>query len=136
MNLRILMPLFVTLFAVLACGNSASTPQEGGDKTKPIAKDLNVAEFEKMLEENPGTVLDVRTPDEYKQGNIEGSVLIDWYSPDFATKAAELDKDKPVYVYCHVGGRSSSAMKKLTKELGFTEVYNLKGGIVAWRNVH
>ncbi|MFY0674598.1 MAG: rhodanese-like domain-containing protein [Bacteroidia bacterium] len=136
MNLRIIMPLFIAMFTVLACGNSSSSQQEGGDKSKPIAKDLNVAEFEKMIDENPGTVLDVRTPDEYKKGNIEGSVLIDWYSPDFAKKAAELDKDKPVYVYCHVGGRSSSAMKKLTKELGFTEVYNLKGGIVAWRNVH
>ncbi|MGB0431368.1 MAG: rhodanese-like domain-containing protein, partial [Bacteroidia bacterium] len=92
--------------------------------------------FEKQMKDKPGIILDVRTPDEYRQGHIDGSLLIDWYSKDFDTKVAELDKSKPIYVYCHVGGRSASAMKKLTKQLGFTEVYNLKGGIVAWRNVH
>jgi rhodanese-related sulfurtransferase len=42
-----------------------------------------------------------------------------------------LDKTKPVYTYCHVGGRSSAAAKWLT-EKGFT-VYNLVGGITAWQ---
>ena len=43
-----------------------------------------------------------------------------------------LDKEKPVYLYCRSGKRSASAAEKL-KEAGFTEVYNLKGGILAWK---
>lgn len=131
-------PISAAFFAVLilsfSCGNS--NPQDGAKtKAQTIAIDIDVATFDKMIVEKPGTILDVRTQDEYNRGFIDGSTLIDWYSDDFNQEVEQLDKNKPVYVYCHVGGRSKSAMKRLNS-LGFTEVYNLNGGIVAWRNVH
>jgi rhodanese-related sulfurtransferase len=77
-------------------------------------------------------ILDVRTPDEFAAGHIEGAVNIDWYNPQFKAEIAALDKSKPVFVYCAVGGRSGQAKKLLNSE-GFKEVHNLNGGIEAWK---
>lgn len=43
----------------------------------------------------------------------------------------KLDKEKPVYIYCRSGGRSGKAAKQLADE-GFTEIYDLDGGILEW----
>jgi rhodanese-related sulfurtransferase len=76
-------------------------------------------------------VLDIRTPDEYASGHIAGASNLDFYEPDFATSLDGLDKDLPYFVYCRTGNRSSTAIETM-KDLGFTEVYELDGGIVSW----
>lgn len=76
-------------------------------------------------------MLDVRTPKEFKKGHIDGAKNMNYYDDDFDAQIEKLDKDKPVYVYCHSGGRSAKAMS-LMKEKGFKEVYNLLGGYGAW----
>ena len=79
-------------------------------------------------------LLDVRTPQEYQQGYIEGAVLINFFDPDFVTKVStRFDKNKPLYIYCAVGGRSNKAAKKLIS-VGFESVYDLKGGFTKWKN--
>jgi rhodanese-related sulfurtransferase len=78
-------------------------------------------------------LLDVRTPEEFNAGHIPGAMLLDYYNDNFKKSAAQLDKTKPVFVYCKTGGRSSSAAKIL-RDLGFKEVYDLEGGISAWKN--
>ena len=79
-------------------------------------------------------LLDVRTPQEYQQGYIEGAVLINFFDPDFVTKVStRFDKNKPLYIYCAVGGRSNKAAKKLIA-VGFDSVYDLKGGFTKWKN--
>lgn len=100
----------------------------------PIAKDLSVKEFQKQMNARPGTLLDVRTPGEVKKGAIPNSVNIDIFDDQFEAKIDQLDKNKPVYVYCAVGGRSSEAMEMMKKK-GFREVYNLSGGYSAWSKV-
>ena len=111
-NLSFSFPLFALLILSFSCGNS--TPQDHNTNAAgTIAKDLNVAAFEKMMTEKQGIILDVRTQDEYNEGHIDNCVLIDWYSASFNKEVEKLDKTKPIYVYCHVGGRSSSAMKRL-----------------------
>lgn len=77
-------------------------------------------------------MLDVRTPDEFGKGHIEGADNINWNDKSFAEKVAKLDKDKPLFVYCLAGGRSAAAVKKLN-ELGFKEIFDLEGGILSWR---
>jgi rhodanese-related sulfurtransferase len=79
-------------------------------------------------------LLDVRTPQEYQQGYIEGSVLINFFDSDFSTKVnSRFDKKKPLYIYCAVGGRSNKAAKKLIS-VGFDSIYDLKGGFNKWKN--
>ena len=77
-------------------------------------------------------LLDVRTPEEFAVDHLENAENINWNGNDFATKAEQLDKSKPVYVYCKVGGRSHQAAEKLS-EMGF-EVYDLQGGIMKWKS--
>ena len=96
-----------------------------------IAKDVSVKEFSKLISAGKGTLLDVRTPGEIAKGSIKGSVNLDFFDDNFESKLDQLDKTKPVYVYCAAGGRSSDAMDMMKKK-GFVEVYNLLGGYNAW----
>ena len=77
-------------------------------------------------------LVDVRTPDEYRSGHIDGAVNINYYDADFAQQITRLDKEKPLMVYCAVGGRSGKAAAKLT-EMGFKNVTDLIGGMNAWK---
>lgn len=96
-----------------------------------IAKNVDAIEFKKLAEAGKGQILDVRTPQEVVEGYIEGAIHLDIYNDNFKSKIAELDKEKPVYVYCKSGGRSGQAMD-LMMSTGFKKVYNLDGGIGAW----
>ena len=76
-------------------------------------------------------LVDVRTPEEYKGNHLKGAQNICVTSDDFKEKVKILDKNKPVYVYCYKGGRSAQAALEL-KELGFTKIYDMDGGILLW----
>lgn len=76
-------------------------------------------------------VLDIRTPEEYADGIIEGAVNIDFYEANFASQLDALDKDAHYVVYCRSGNRSGQAMGAFA-DLGFAEVTEVDGGIVDW----
>lgn len=99
------------------------------------ASDLKPSDFKNQIEKPGAQIIDVRTPQEFQSGHILGSVNIDWYDPAFKSKVSSLDKAKPVYVYCAVGGRSGQA-KTMLEGLGFTNVNNLSGGIEAWKKMN
>jgi rhodanese-related sulfurtransferase len=95
--------------------------------------DIPVAQFSAGIEKTNVQVLDVRTLEEYNSGHISGSLLADWAQREqFNERVKSLDKSKPVYTYCLSGGRSRAAAAQL-RQAGFKEVYNLEGGIVAWK---
>ena len=95
---------------------------------------LDPTEFSKKIEEFPeATILDVRTPQEFSEGHIENAKNVDWNGNQFETQISKLDKNKPVFVYCLGGGRSSSAASQMRSE-GFKEVYELNGGMMNWRS--
>lgn len=78
-------------------------------------------------------LLDVRTEEEWKEGHLKGAVRADVTEKGFAEAVKKVtDPDKPVLVYCRSGGRSARAAKQLEK-LGYEVVYDLKGGITAWK---
>ncbi len=78
-------------------------------------------------------LIDVRTPEEYNEGHIEGAVNIDFYGEDFLQQLEQkLDKEQPAMLYCRSGRRSAKAAEQM-KGLGFKEVYDLKGGILDWK---
>ncbi len=125
--LFIISTIFVSLNFV-ACG------QEGQKTTNDqIAKNVNAEEFHKIFTEKGGQMIDVRTDGEVAQGYITGAVQIDFYGNTFDSEVEKLDKNKPVFVYCAVGGRSGKAMNKM-KKMGFKEVYNLSGGYGTWQS--
>ena len=94
---------------------------------------INASEFEKAIQSKDVQVVGVRRPEEYKEGHIKGAVLANWQDPaQFEEKVKGLDKNKPVYLYCLAGVRSSKAADALVKK-GFTKVIHLDGGIEAWK---
>jgi rhodanese-related sulfurtransferase len=92
---------------------------------------VKAPEAAKLVQEKKATVLDVRTPEEFKEGHIEGAKNVDFKSPDFAAKLKEMDKSQPYLVHCRAGGRSTSSLKVL-KELGFEKIFHLDDGLSAW----
>jgi rhodanese-related sulfurtransferase len=89
--------------------------------------------FEKMLKsDTTAQLVDVRTPEEFQSGYIAGAVNLNIQDAGFANKIARLDKNRPVMVYCAVGGRSAKAATQFSK-LGFPKVYDLKGGMTDWK---
>lgn len=88
---------------------------------------LNKSDFKKAIAGQNVQLVDVRTPEEFSEGFIEGAININIYDKTFADKISKLDKSKPVYVYCRSGARSQSAAKQM-QQLGFTSIIDLKGG--------
>jgi rhodanese-related sulfurtransferase len=76
--------------------------------------------------------LDVRTPEEWAEGHLEGAAHKDyWGDADFDEAMNRIPRDRPVLVYCAGGGRSGLTAKEL-HEAGHQEVYNLADGISGW----
>lgn len=76
-------------------------------------------------------VLDVRTPEEFQSGCIEGAKNIDFEASNFEEKISNLDKSSNYLIYCRSGRRSALAVSKM-KELGFHNIIELRGGINNW----
>lgn len=112
---------------------STTTPAGGqtSGSTGTISKKLTAEEGKAFLAKTPGAILlDVRTPAEYKELRIPGSLLIP--VDELPNRLSELHKDpaKPIVVYCRSGNRSATAAAILVKA-GFPAVYDM-GGIINW----
>ncbi len=92
---------------------------------------IDVPEFKSLKGQSGTVVLDVRTSQEKVEGYITGAQQINFLSPTFKNKLAQLDKSKTYLVYCRSGSRSKRACATMG-QMGFEKVYNLSGGIVAW----
>ena len=121
---------------LLSC--SAQTSDHSGEEmamvqSSGIFTDVDNDEAKKLMAERPDLqIIDVRTDGEVAEGIIKGAQHIDISKDDFDAKLNKLDKSAPVLVYCAAGGRSKTAQDKM-KELGFSEVHNLKRGYRGWK---
>ncbi|OQP56011.1 molybdenum cofactor biosynthesis protein MoeB [Niastella yeongjuensis] len=96
---------------------------------KPV-KEITPAElYELQVKGEPFQLIDVREPHEFDIVNI-GAELIPLAT--VAEQADKFHKDIPVIVHCKMGGRSAKAIRELEEKFGFTNLYNLKGGILAY----
>lgn len=110
--------------AVAACGAGTTTQ----------ATLVDAAAANDLINDNPGlVVLDIRTPEEVAGGTLPGAQVIDFYSSSFQQEIAALDHDATYLVYCRSGSRSEQATRMMA-DLGFSDVYELDGGVVAWVN--
>jgi rhodanese-related sulfurtransferase len=102
--------------------------------TAQTKNNLSADEFEKAIAKDSIQILDVRTPGEYAAGHIKNTLLANWNDQkEFDRRISFVDKAKPVYVYCLAGGRSAAAAEKM-RAMGFEKVYELTGGINAWKS--
>jgi len=132
----ILTAVFMAGWAAAASGPAptaptATTPRASAQKTIDDKASLIVADARKLMASRKDLLLiDVRSPQEFAQGSIAGSQNIPFI--DIMEGRHSLPKDKPVLLICSIGGRSFAAVQ-LLQEKGYTEVFNLDGGIKAWR---
>ena len=95
-------------------------------------QNIDVKKFNQGSKEEVGAVIiDVRTPEEVAMGKIPGALEINYFDSDFLEQILALEKEKPYYMYCKVGGRSAKAARLMINN-GFTKVYNLDGGYTKW----
>jgi rhodanese-related sulfurtransferase len=96
---------------------------------RPAINQLEPAQVQEMLTGSPRPfLLDVRTPEEYKQGHVSGAELIPL--DELAAKQKRIPKDREVICICASGSRSSAATRQLSS-LGY-KVSNMRGGMDRW----
>lgn len=100
--------------------------------TSPAIPQINPRQLrEKLAQDDSVVVLDVRSAEEYAQhGHIRGSRLMPL--PTIMSRHEELLKERPIVCVCRSGARSQVACEQLQR-LGFTDVSNLSGGMMAWQ---
>ena len=138
--MKTIIPAILSLALVAGCGGSddASTEEtapatdseavvaDGFDLVSPEEAAATIADPPADL-----VILDVRTPEEFAEGHIEGAVMVDFYSDTFDAQLAALDPDVPYVVYCRSGNRSGQTITKM-EQIGFQSVEDIDGGVVAW----
>jgi len=92
---------------------------------------IDVAEADRRLREDPDgpLLVDVREATEFGDVRAPGAALVPM--SEFAARAGELPKDRPLLMVCHLGGRSAAAAGFLLRS-GWTDVHNVAGGMDAW----
>lgn len=105
---------------------------KGGPTIKTIEPKPAFEFIQKNRRSSDFVVLDIRTPQEFQNGHIEGAINIDYRSPTFGADLDRLEKTKTYFVYCRIGRRSGDAIGIMIRK-GFTSIYRTPGDIVAWR---
>ena len=121
---------------MLSCAQAPSTSEtaSSAQETAAIMEDVINDTFLALMADKPeALLLDVRTPEEWNEGHLEGASHADYWGDEQAFQAAmdAIPRDRPVLVYCAGGGRSGLTAKELIKA-GHHEVYNLENGIRGW----
>jgi rhodanese-related sulfurtransferase len=95
-------------------------------------KSITVKELKSLIDSSADfQLIDVREPYEFEEANINGHLIPLGEIPN---RYNEINKDKQVIVQCRSGARSANAIHFLEQNFGFTNLYNLEGGILAWLN--
>lgn len=144
--------LALALFAPIALGLSACAgePDKAKDKGPadgnapsilpelpalaegPTIRDVSVQQASALISgDAPAIVIDVRTPDEFAQGHIEGAINVDVNSDTFIEDLAKLDKDTAYLVHCRSGKRSAKALEAM-REASFTTIAHMNDGLNGW----
>lgn len=116
--------LAVAAIASIAMLTGCSSSNEAIKKVDPV-------KFSEVIAQPSVIILDVRTPEEFNAGHIANAININLEGSDFSSEVSKLDKNATVAVYCRSGNRSGVATDQMA-ELGFTDMYDMQGGIIDW----
>jgi len=99
-------------------------------KQEDMVNEITVQELKKWQDEQKDfQLVDVRKPYEWDIANLEAELIVLDTLPQQVEK---IKKDVPVVIHCRSGARSANAIRFLQEQHGYTNLYNLKGGILAW----
>jgi rhodanese-related sulfurtransferase len=103
----------------------------GVQRSAEVTQVLSPEDFQREVSAVNRVLLDVRTPEEYAGGHLQDARNIDFNGADFARDIESLDRNAPYAVYCRSGNRSGKVVAEM-RTLGFTNVIDLRGGVLAW----
>jgi rhodanese-related sulfurtransferase len=103
----------------------------GCSSSNEAIKKVDPVEFSEVVAQPGVIVLDVRTPEEFNAGHIANAININLEGSDFTSEVSKLDMNATIAVYCRSGNRSGVATEQMV-ELGFTDMYDMQGGILDW----
>ena len=117
---------------ILLLVSAVAMPVMGGS----AVTNVSVGKAQTLLKERAGkadfVILDVRTPEEFAEGHLDGAVNLDVQARDFEKKLRVLDRKKSYLVYCRTGNRSRKATVAM-EALGFRSIFHMNEGIVKWK---
>lgn len=121
--------MFLSLLAAISLGSTGCSAQSDGINV------LSPKDFiEQAKADTTGIILDVRTPEEYKEEHLAGARQLDFLNTAvFDAGIKQLDNTHTYYVYCRSGKRSHNACLKMKKQ-GF-KVFDMEGGILNWKRL-
>ena len=121
-------------------GCSSSEPETAGAQGAGVAVEapasperVDAATFSDIVSAPGVQVIDVRSPEEFAEGHIEGAVNFNVQGPDFLDQISTLDPAGTYAVYCRSGNRSQPAVATMADN-GITSIYELESGIVGWQD--
>lgn len=129
---RLAAAIVLAAASLTACGTSTGTGSSAASAPAALeGQAVDAGAFAALVEQDGVVILDVRTPDEFDSGHLDGALNLDVSSPQFADQLTELDPGSRYAVYCRSGNRSAQAVK-LMQQAGLEQVAHLDGGIGAW----
>ena len=129
---RLCLAVVLGVFLISCANNAQQNNVEQQLNAAPVIGNLNVEQFGELIKDTTVVLLDVRTPQEFAQGCIEGAMNIDVKDSLFIRNVqAAIPAGAKVEVYCRSGRRSMMAAEQML-EKGYVPV-NLDGGILAWQ---
>ncbi len=120
--------IIATMLTVGCVAEEIRTPTQ-------IIEDVTAQEAFALIQNNQNNpvfvIIDVQTPEEFAEGHVANAINIDFRSESFRDEIDNLDKNKTYLIYCRSGRRSADALS-IMKELNFTKIYHMSGGILEW----
>jgi rhodanese-related sulfurtransferase len=137
--------LSVAALATVSIGLAGCSSSDAGTATAPASvagpaapvtapsapERVDAARFSEIVASPGVMVVDVRTPEEFAAGHIEGAVNYNVEGPDFAAQIGALDPAGTYAVYCRSGNRSQAAVSAMA-QAGIPGIYELESGIIGW----
>lgn len=144
-NLRKLLIAFAiatSIFVVVGCSSNQTAVQgqagnqqgygqtQATTQNQPPYQNITGAQAKQLIDSDSSVqIIDVREPYEFQEGHIQGAKLIP--IGELLSRMGEIDKTKPVFIYCLSGSRSTEAAAVLSQS-GYSNIYNLARGIYDW----
>ena len=131
-----LLALTVALWGASPASGRDTAPPAGSEaaEARGAFRDIGVREAKALLANPPEglIILDVRTPQEFREGHLAGARNLDFFGAGFESEAGALPGDAPVLLYCRSGRRSAAAAEALAAT-GRGRILNMGGGIEGWK---
>ncbi len=131
-----LLPILLALTLIVpSWADPARARETAAASALPAAGNISVQDAAALLNKAPAglIILDVRTPQEFREGHLAGARNVDFFGGRFEMETADLPRDATLLIYCRSGKRSAAAAETLG-EAGMDRILHMYQGIEGWKD--